>query len=138
MRASQTAVLGVVLVLVLFAIVRGGSMFFEGAERWQEGSHAVALLLPGAPPTWGVALFVSGLVGLVALRTGRYRLLFHALYGTAFWCTLFTVAFVASVAQNPNAAGGGIWTYSFFALLYVVAGTAVRESYWRTHPKKRG
>lgn len=137
-RAAQTAVLGFTLILIFFGLVRGSIIMFEGAERWQEGSHAVALLLPGAPASWGVFLFAFGIGALISMRRGAYGLLATMLLLMASWCIFFSVAFVVSAARNDAAALGGIWTYAFFALLYLVAAVTMRESYKRAHPKKRG
>lgn len=127
-RACQIVVSQTGRLLATFAILQGLNIIAGGPQRWAGQSFSVALMLPGAPPTWGVILTVLGAVGLIGSLRGRYRPVYFSMYGSAIWCVFFAAGFGLAAITTPTAATTGVWAYGTLAVLYVLIGVVYRES----------
>jgi len=111
-----------------FAILQGVGIFVGGPARWQGAAFANALTVPGAPGSWGVALFLFGAAGLAGTFTRRVMLVAGGMVGICAWCMFFAMSFVKTAVTNPNAATTGIYAYSFLCLIALLLAGAYLQS----------
>lgn len=127
-RVGQFFVQTVCRLLATFAILQGLNITFGGRNRWAGDSFAVALMLPGAPPTWGVILTLLGVSALAGSLTGRYTPVIVGMYGASIWSGFFAITFGLSAVSNPLASTTGVWAYGTFAVLFILVAHAFKES----------
>ena len=129
-------VLGGVLDIALrsggaFAIVYGTVVIAGGAERWSAPQFRTALMVPGAPESWGIVLVTFGTVSLIATFVGRAATAGIGSATIGFWWTLLASAFLvearSSVVTSWTAVVSG---YAFAALYYSVAFLALIFRTW--------
>ena len=114
--------------LTAYALVRGASILLEDVDRWGGDGFSIALLLPGAPPTWGTIYLLAGVLSTIGLlKKNLSRLLTAGLYIAGGWTLFFAVTFIISAAQSPLAPLGSIWTNIFVSIFYIVVAVGVRE-----------
>lgn len=114
--------------LTAYALVRGASILLEDLRRWGGDGFSIALLLPGAPPTWGTIYLLAGVLSTIGLlKKNLSRLLTAGLYIAGGWTLFFAVTFIISAAQSPFAPLGSIWTNIFVSIFYIVVAVGVRE-----------
>jgi len=131
-RYAQWAVQGLARLLATFAILQGGWIVLGGSARWSGASYAVAMLVPGAPATWGVTLALAGVAALALTFTHHLRPVAVALFVIALWCGCFTAAIVAAALRNPLASAG----FAFPVLLIV--GLVLAAIYWHSGELRQG
>ena len=86
--------------------------------------YATALLLPGAPPTWGWIIFTCSIVvGLGHVLRSRTTVAFgHFL--AAVWAFFFGLSILKSFFDYPTVPTGGAITYAAIALIQTLLGAA--------------
>lgn len=114
--------------LATFSLLQGLNIIVGGPDRWAGRSFAVALLLPGAPPTWGVILFLFGLISMYGSIRGRFTPVVVGSFGSAVWCAFFTLSMGITALSDRLAATTGVFTYGALAILFVLVGVAYKES----------
>lgn len=125
---SQWLVQALARLIATFAIVQGLGIIVGGADRWRGPGFAVALTVPGAPATWGWALFLLGALALWGTFTTHRRLTWVALAGLGVWSLFFAISFLVVVLTIPGSATTGIFTYGFVAANAFVLAQGYRSS----------
>jgi hypothetical protein len=98
-------------VVGVYAIVQGAGIIWGGRDRWSSPSYAVALHMPYAPTSWGVALILAGLLTLVGSLARRWRVKAAGLVAIAIWSWFFGRATFAAALQSPLAGTTGPIVY---------------------------
>lgn len=102
------------------AIILGLLIVIGGEPRFSAPSYAAALRYPYAPESWGVALSIAGVFGLVSSLVGRLRWTAIGLLLVAVWCLFFGLSFADTAASNPNAGTTGVPIYGFALVVSVL------------------
>lgn len=127
-RLAQWIVQSIGRLLATFAILQGLNITFGGARRWGTDAFVIAMLVPGAPPTWGVVLLILGIIALVGSLKARFTPVVIGMLGGSVWCGFFALSFAISTLRNENAATTGVWAYGAFAVLFALIAVAYKES----------
>lgn len=125
-RYAQWAVQGLARLVSTFAVLQGSLIILGGKDRWSSPGYAVAMQVPGAPATWGVALALIGAVTILFSFTHHMRLTASSLFLFCFWCACFTTASVVATFRNPLASTS--FTYVFMMIL----GGFLAVIYWKS------
>lgn len=92
---------------------------------WTDGGiYSTALMLPGAPPTWGWIILACSLViacGQI-MRSMRCVAIGHA--SASIWATFFGLSILKSFFDYPSVPTGGFVTYAAIALTHLIVGAA--------------
>lgn len=136
-RLAQWIVQGTMRLLATYAILQGGNIILGGVERWSADAFAVAKLLPGAPPSWGVLLFVCGVVALAGSLKGRHTPVVAGMLGCSVWSGFFALSFFIVMFQNPRASSTGVFAYGTFCILFALMAVAYRESRKALRPTRK-
>ncbi len=115
-------------ILGAFACIQGLNIILGGKDRWTGQGYAVALLLPGAPPSWGVILLATGLISIMGSVIKKNTVAMAGLYLSAIWSAFFSLSFAIASVEYPLAGTTGIWTYATLAFLYALFGVGHKES----------
>jgi hypothetical protein len=110
--------------LCTYGVVQGIFVIAGGRKRWSGSSFETALLVPGAPASWGWALLVIGLAGIICSLRGRIRGVALTLYGVTVWFAFFTISLGKTALEVPEAATTGVVTYGALAVISAVLGSA--------------
>lgn len=113
--------------LATYAIIQGAFIVLGGPARWQGPSFATALLVPGAPASWGVVLCILGVAALAGTFTAHYRTTAAAVFCIGAWAFFFAISVAKTAMGDPNAATTGIFVYGHQA----VTAVALAIVYWR-------
>lgn len=127
-REAQWVVLAMARGLLTIGTILGVLIIIGGRARWASPSYEVALTYPYAPASWGYAIGVMSVLGLLGSLTGRLRLVSIALFVFAVWSIFFGISFIQTAATNPNAATTGIPVYLGMAVGSLLVGIA----HWRS------
>lgn len=126
-RIAQWTVQSAARLLATFAVVQGVAILIGGAIRWSAPAFRVALQLPGAPASWGLALLLSGALALAgSLLRGR-RTTVVGMYAIAVWCGFFALAFLGAYG-DPHASTTGVSAYGALMVLSILLASAYRAS----------
>lgn len=125
-RYAQWAIQGFARLIATWAILQGGLITAGGAKRWSSPAYAVAILVPGAPATWGVSLLVIGALILAGTFTVCLRLTAVALYLLSVWAAGMTTASVAAWSRDERASTG--FNYPLLGVIAAVLAVI----YWRS------
>ena len=127
-RLAQWAVIQGSRVLTLFAVLQGAAIIVTDAERWSAPAYENALLVPGAPPTWGGLMLVAGTVAMYGGLAQLYRFISTGFYLCGIWCIFFAVLFGKAFFENEDTSAMGLLVYSFLTLMYVGLGEVYRNT----------
>lgn len=132
----RTSEHGTVVLLIIFGIALGFVTIAGHAQRWSAPAYQVALEVPGAPESWGWALFVTSIVALFgyynshvtigAVRFGFYCLTV-GLFMMGIWCLFFGVAFLLQFIGNNTVSANGALINAVLSILYIQRAVM----YWR-------
>lgn len=114
------------------AVVLGVLIIVGGRDRWSSSSFQSALTYPYAPASWGVALLLIGVGGIIGSLFRRTRVTSAALFGMSVWSVFFAMSFISTAATNPLAATTGIPMY----LGAAVTSSVIAVAAWRVAPKR--
>ena len=92
---------------------------------WTDGGiYATALMLPGAPPSWGWIILACSIN--IAIGQFTRRLLCTAVghFAASIWATFFGLSILKSFLDYPSVPTGGVVTYATIALTHLVIGAA--------------
>lgn len=121
--SSQWVVQALARWLCTYAAVQGIFVIAGGRKRWSGESFATALLVPGAPASWGWAFLIVGLLGICCSLRGRMRGVAWSLYGVTIWFAFFTISLLKTALASPTAATTGVVTYGALAVISGVLGS---------------
>jgi len=127
-RLAQYVVQTIGRIISIFAVLQGLSIILGGKVRWSAEAFATALLLPGAPPSWGWLLSIFGLIAIAGTFARRGNMVAFGLFGCAAWSLFFAASFVVTAIQNERSALTGIWAYLLLSIISVLVGVTYRES----------
>lgn len=127
-KIAQVAVQMTARLLATFAVVEGVVIIIGGRGRWSDLGHQVALAVPGAPATWGVALLVAGAIAFVGSVMDRMHTVALGLFLGGIWSFFFSVAFGASAVLYDQATTTAAWTYGALAIIYFLISVAYHQS----------
>lgn len=116
-----------------FAIVQGAFIILDGAARWTAPAWKVAMRVPGAPETWGSALFILGVLGLLGTFVARHRLTSLAMWGIGTWSLFFAISLGAAAFNDPKVSTVGFFTYVTMA----ITSCTLSVGYHQSHPYQR-
>jgi hypothetical protein len=125
---SRWSVQALTRLFATYAIAQGVIIVMGGAERWRGAALAVAMQVPGAPATWGIALGVFGVLALGGTFLVRLRLTALALWLIGAWCMFFAISQLLVVVNEPTAATTGIGTYTVLAVAASVLAVTYRRA----------
>lgn len=105
----------------LLPVLYGISTWIFGARLWSDSSlFAHALVVPGAPQSWGTAFIVLGVGSIVSAERSWHRADAAFCVLTALLLAVFMSAFVLSgVVYHLVTAVPPIISYGLFSLLYL-------------------
>lgn len=126
-RLAQWTVQALGRLLATYAILVGTVITYTGDTRWTSPAYRVALLVPGAPETWGLTLTSAGLIALAGSLAGHRRVLRCGLYIQAVWCLFFALGFLAVAVREVTVPYSVAFTYLLVAIASIVIGLAYRE-----------
>lgn len=110
-----------------YASVQGALILIGGRARWSSPGYVTALMVPGAPSSWGLVLLVVGTLTLVATFRVLMRTAAAGLALMGFWCFFFALSGAITAIKNPLAGTTGTPTYGCLGVACVVLGIA----YWQ-------
>jgi hypothetical protein len=96
---------------------------------WTDGGiYATALMLPGAPPSWGWIILVCSANIAVGqfLRKTTCTAMGH--FAAAVWSMFFGLSILKSFLDYPTVPTGGVITYGTIALTHLLIGAAYFQS----------
>lgn len=111
-----------------FAVLVGMLILAGGEDRFGTQSYANALLYPGAPWSWGIVAFATGLIGLFASSMGWFRVVWWCLMLLATWSLFFAISFAQSAVNDPQASTTGIAVYGYVAISSLILGLTHRRT----------
>lgn len=127
-RIAQWTTQAFARLLATFAILQGMTIMLGGERRWSESQYDTAQLVPGAPGSWGVILFLTGAVALYGSLTCRLRVAVGGLVAAGVWCAFFAIALAEAILTIPGAAATPFTTYSILTVAFMLAAAA----YWQS------
>lgn len=125
---SRWVVQALTRLLATYAIVQGFVICIGGSERWRGAALAVAMQVPGAPATWGVALGIFGALALAGTFIVRMQLTSASLWLVGAWCMFFALSQFLVVVKDPHAGTTGVGTYTVLAVASYVLAYAYRKA----------
>jgi hypothetical protein len=117
--------------MATFGILQGVGIIYGGPGRWASPSLQVAMMVPYAPASWGVAIAAMGVLAIAGTFLSRHRLTAAAMFGMSAWCLFFALGLLITVLREPKVATTGVPTY--FALAVVCCCLSVAYAQSRTH-----
>lgn len=127
-RVTQWTVQAVMRTLSAFAVIQGCVIVLTDYDRWNDLAFSFALKVPGAPPIWGVVIFIAGALGLMGSFTGKMKAIFVGMFLASMWASFFTVSLLASAFVYEEVSFTGAISYLAQAVLFALLGVAYRES----------
>jgi ABC-type Mn2+/Zn2+ transport system permease subunit len=126
---AQWMVQALARLLGTFGFLQGVFIVAGGPSRWKSPGLAVAMLVPGAPASWGLAIGIAGTLAVVGTFFSRHRLTSAALWAMGAWCLFFAMSLVVTVLRDSRVATTGVFTYLFMAVICVCLSTAYAQSH---------
>jgi hypothetical protein len=102
------------------AIGLGVLTIVGGEDRWSAPGYKTALMFPGAPESWGVAILTFGVMLLAGMLLKWPALVAAASLLCGMWCIFFAVTFTIEAQANHQVGLIGAWTFSVVGVLYLV------------------
>jgi hypothetical protein len=90
--------------------------------------YTTALMLPGAPPSWGWIILGCSLIIAVGQFTRRLTITAWGHFGASAWAMFFGLSILKSFWDIPTVPTGGVITYGTIALMHLVIGAAYKQS----------
>jgi len=125
-RIAQWTVQTLARLLATYAVCNGAHIIISGRTRFTGPSYETAMLVPGAPASWGVVLIIAGLLALFGSLTLRPRIACVGLWIGGLWSMFFTITFFASYLSHRAGNPTGMWVYGLLCCLYYIASAAYR------------
>jgi hypothetical protein len=117
--------------LATFGVLQGLGIILGGPGRWGSPSLRVAMMVPYAPASWGVAIAILGVLAIAGTFLARHRLTSLAMFGMSAWCLFFAIGLLVTVLREPKVSTTGVPTY--FALAIVCCCLSVAYAQSRSH-----
>lgn len=124
----QWVVQALTRLMATYSVAQGILILIGGRPRWAGPGYVTALMLPGAPASWGITLLLVGALTII----GTFRVLMTTVtvgcYSTAVWCFFFGMAGFKTAVDNPQAGTTGIPTYGVLGVTSAVLGVVYMQS----------
>lgn len=127
-RLAQYVVQLLGRLLAGFAVLQGALIVVSDVDRWSSPAYQIALKLPGAPPTWGIALLIFGITAFIGTYMCRYALVILGMFACSVWSVFFMICLIDAAILDGHASTQGIVSNGFLALLFALVGTTYRQS----------
>jgi hypothetical protein len=109
--------------LATAGVLLGLNVIFRPA--WTDGGiYHTALMLPGAPPSWGWLILVCSANIAVGQVTRKMTCTAVGHFAAAVWATFFGLSILKSFLAYPTIPTGGVVTYMTIAIAHLVIGAA--------------
>lgn len=114
------------LVLIALSLLIGVVTVIGGSIRWSAQAYQSALQVPGAPESWGIALFIAAVMaGFGYISSGRDGALATTLFVVGMflmglWYLFFGIAFVIQAITTEVVSYNGTILNFALALMYVI------------------
>lgn len=99
-----------------YAIWQGVGILIGGAHRWTGPAYSVVLQAPGAPPSWGWASLILGLVIFAGSFGHLWRVKAVGLLGLSGWSMAFATGAQAATMTVATAGTTGGPAYAYIAI----------------------
>jgi hypothetical protein len=104
--------------LSLWSVYYGTATIVGGKQRWAAAAYETALLVPGAPESWGITLLLGGVISIIGWLTHSRILLIIGSGIGFFWSIGFAISLMITLAGNPTVGFGGFGTYILLAVMF--------------------
>lgn len=108
--------------IAIYSLVQGAGITIGGAVRWTSPAYSIVRSLPGAPASWGVALFAGGIIIMVGSALHRFHVKAFGLTLVAIWSFCFAVGaqWATWIIPTAGTTGGPAYFLHFVAALAVL------------------
>lgn len=113
-------------VMACYAILQGTLIIIGGPARFSQTGYHTAMIIPGAPASWGWVLGICGVVAFIGLKNRLYTVGFIGMFGAGVWSFAFGGAFLISSIQYPEANLTAMVTYGKDAVLFLLMANVHR------------
>lgn len=113
-------------VLSVYAMVQGIMIIIGGEQRFSAVAYSTALLVPGAPQSWGWFLAFAGTLSFAGIKNRSYRLGMTAMTLAGVWSMFFAIAFLVSALEHEQANVTAVAVYTKDAILFLLTANAQR------------
>lgn len=107
-------------VMAIYAIGLGITILVGGPLRFSQAGYRAAMIIPGAPASWGWALLIFGALAFFGLKNRVYGLGAIGMFLSGVWCFAFGGAFLVSAMQYPEANLTGMTAYGKDGVIFVL------------------
>ena len=113
-------------IFACYAMIQGILIIIGGASRFSESGYYAAMLIPGAPASWGWVLFVCGVTAFSGVRNRMYKLASFGMFGAGSWSMGFAISSLISSIEYPNTNLTAFAVYTKDAVLFLLLFSALR------------
>jgi hypothetical protein len=113
-------------VMACYAMLQGSLVILGGPHRFAQIGYKTAMIIPGAPASWGWALLIFGILAFVGLKNRMYNVGMIGMFGAGVWSFAFGGAFLVSSIQYPEANLTAMVTYGKDAVLFILMAVVHR------------
>lgn len=113
-------------VMASYAIFQGVLIILGGRARFSQVGYITAMLLPGAPASWGVVLLIGGTLAFVGLKNRKYMIGATGMAICGVWSFAFGGAFLISAIQHSNANLTAMAAYGKDGVLFILMASVHR------------
>ena len=124
----QWVVQALTRLLATYSVALGVLILLGGRARWSGPSYVTALMLPGAPASWGVVLLIVGVLTIWGTFRVKLATVMLGCYSIAVWCFFFGMAGLKTAYDNPLAGTTGIPTYAVLGVTSAILGVVYMQS----------
>lgn len=114
-------------ILSMYAMVQGLLIVLGGDHRFSQQGYRYAMMVIGAPSSWGWVLGIFGLLSFISLRNRMYTSAMVGMTGCALWSFSFGGSFLIAALQNNNANLTAIAAYGKDGVLFLLTASAMAK-----------
>lgn len=122
-------------VFACYAILQGALIIVGGEKRFTALGYDAAMQVPGAPEIWGFSIGLAGILAFIGVKNRMYLLGGLGMLIAAIWSLMFSMAFLISAVQHPEANLTAIAAYGKDAVLFTLLASAHRDM-WHQQQKE--
>lgn len=123
-------------IMASYAIFQGVLIILGGPARFSQVGYVTALLIPGAPASWGLVLLIGGILAFVGLKNRKYMIGAAGMAVCGVWSFAFGGAFLISAIQHSDANLTAMAAYGKDGVLFILMASVNRMmSHLPTKPK---
>lgn len=111
-------------IMAVYAMIQGILVIIGGPDRFSALGYRTAMIVPGAPASWGWVLLAFGIISFVGIKNRMYRVGYLGMFGAGTWSFCFGGAFLISAVQYPEANLTAVATYGKDGVIFVLMAMA--------------